>query len=136
MPEKILVGLDDSEESWKAFDYAINEAKKKELAGITAVHSEHEIETSDERRKSDEILEEAERIGNREGVEVETHLISRDYEPDVDIIKFAEKNEYNHIIVGHRGRTGLSRVLLGSVAEGIVEKAHCAVTVVRDVCPT
>jgi nucleotide-binding universal stress UspA family protein len=34
-------------------------------------------------------------------------------------------------VVGSQGRTGLSRVLLGSIAEEIVRQAACPVTVVR-----
>lgn len=62
-------------------------------------------------------------------------MLVRGYEPDVDIVKFAEERGYNHIIIGNKGASGLVRTLLGGVAEGIVKKAHCAVTVVRDVCP-
>ncbi|MFO0754545.1 MAG: universal stress protein [Thermodesulfovibrionales bacterium] len=47
------------------------------------------------------------------------------------IIHYAESEGYNHIIVGSTGRTGVARILLGSVASEVVAKAHCPVTVVR-----
>jgi hypothetical protein len=34
-------------------------------------------------------------------------------------------------VIGTHGRRGLKRFLLGSVAEGVVRMAHCAVLVVR-----
>ncbi|HVO04128.1 MAG TPA: universal stress protein [Candidatus Cybelea sp.] len=47
------------------------------------------------------------------------------------IITYAEKNSYHHIIAGSVGRTGTKRLLVGSVAADIVNRAHCPVTIVR-----
>jgi len=52
-------------------------------------------------------------------------------DPAEAIVGYAERNGYHHIIVGSEGRTGAKRMLLGSVAEDIVTRAHCPVTVVR-----
>jgi nucleotide-binding universal stress UspA family protein len=48
-----------------------------------------------------------------------------------NIVKFGSDHGYDHVVVGSQGRTGVSRILLGSVAEAIVRHAHCPVTVVR-----
>lgn len=128
----MLVGLDDSEESWKAFKYAIHEAKQKGLEKITAVHFKMREKGA---RTGKEILKEAKTLGEKEDIEVETELLTEGYSPDVAIVKFAEENYFNHIIVGSRGISGIKRILLGSVAGGIVEKAHCPVTVFRGKFP-
>ena len=47
------------------------------------------------------------------------------------IIDFADREGYGHVICGSTGRSGVSRMLLGSVASEVVAKAHCPVTVVR-----
>lgn len=47
------------------------------------------------------------------------------------IIDYAETEKHDHIIMGSTGRTGVARILLGSVASEVVAKAHCPVTVVR-----
>jgi nucleotide-binding universal stress UspA family protein len=47
------------------------------------------------------------------------------------IVDYAEKNSYHHIVMGSEGRTGATRLLLGSVAADVVNQAHCPVTVVR-----
>ena len=47
------------------------------------------------------------------------------------VVTYAEKNHYHHIIAGSVGRTGTARLLIGSVAEDIVTRAHCPVTIVR-----
>jgi nucleotide-binding universal stress UspA family protein len=53
--------------------------------------------------------------------------------PDIAevVVVYAEKNHYHHIIAGSAGRTGTARFLKGSVAEDIVTRAHCPVTIVR-----
>lgn len=130
MDERILVGLDDSEESWDAFNYAILEAEENEIEKMTIVYSEEKA-GDEEYRAGENILEEAEEKASEEGIEVDTKLLVRGYDPDEDIVRFAEENRYDHIIIGHRGRSGIGGALLGNVAEGVVENAHCAVTVVR-----
>lgn len=52
-------------------------------------------------------------------------------EPYAAIVKRAEAFAADLIVVGSHGRTGLSRMLLGSVAERIVRHAPCAVLVAR-----
>jgi nucleotide-binding universal stress UspA family protein len=52
-------------------------------------------------------------------------------DPAEAIVGYAERNGYRHIIVGSAGLTGAKRMLLGSVAEDVVTRAHCPVTVVR-----
>jgi nucleotide-binding universal stress UspA family protein len=47
------------------------------------------------------------------------------------IIDYAEAEKFEHIIVGSTGKTGVARMLLGSVASEVVTKAHCPVTIVR-----
>lgn len=50
-------------------------------------------------------------------------------EPARFIVESAE--EVDHIVIGSHGREGLSRVLLGSVAETVVRRSPVPVTVVR-----
>ncbi len=47
------------------------------------------------------------------------------------ILEYAEKQGIDLIIVGTRGITGFKRMLLGSVASGIVTYAPCPVLVIR-----
>ncbi|MXV62840.1 universal stress protein [Natronorubrum sp. JWXQ-INN-674] len=51
--------------------------------------------------------------------------------PAKEVVEYAEEHDIDHIIVGSHGRKGVSRVLLGSVAEQIVRRAPVTVTVVR-----
>jgi nucleotide-binding universal stress UspA family protein len=47
------------------------------------------------------------------------------------IPEVAKTGGYDLIVLGTHGRTGLSRMLLGSVAENVVRHAHCPVLTVR-----
>ena len=48
-----------------------------------------------------------------------------------EIIGFADKEKVDMIILGTKGRTGFKKLLLGSVAEGVVTHSSCPVMVVR-----
>ena len=48
-----------------------------------------------------------------------------------EIVGFADKEKIDLIILGTRGRTGFKKLLLGSVAEGVVTHSSCPVMVVR-----
>ncbi|MFB6128000.1 MAG: universal stress protein [Halolamina sp.] len=52
-------------------------------------------------------------------------------DPARTIVAYADEHDVDHVVVGSHGRTGLTRVLLGSVAESVVRRADCPVTVVR-----
>jgi nucleotide-binding universal stress UspA family protein len=47
------------------------------------------------------------------------------------IIEYATQKNIDLIVIGTRGRTGLKRFIMGSVANGVVQHAHCAVLLVR-----
>ncbi|HVC50103.1 MAG TPA: universal stress protein [Burkholderiales bacterium] len=47
------------------------------------------------------------------------------------ISDYARVNQYDLIVVGTVGRSGASRLLLGSVASDLVNRAHCGVCVIR-----
>ena len=50
---------------------------------------------------------------------------------EATIVDYAESQNINLIVVGTRGRSGFSKVLLGSVASKVVTYAHCPVLVVK-----
>jgi nucleotide-binding universal stress UspA family protein len=48
-----------------------------------------------------------------------------------EIIEFANRENIDLIVMASHGRTGLLRLLMGSVAEGVMRKAPCPVLVVK-----
>ena len=68
--------------------------------------------------------------------------IQTDYEPQVsdgdpatEILHMAHEMNCDLIVMGTHGRKGLSRLLMGSVAEEVLRKAQCPVLVVKDRSP-
>lgn len=51
--------------------------------------------------------------------------------PWAQIVSLLEKDAYDLCVIGTHGRTGLARILLGSVAEKVVRHAPCSVLAVR-----
>ena len=52
-------------------------------------------------------------------------------DPATAVVQAAEEEGADFIVVGSHGRTGLGRLLMGSVAEAIVRKAQCPVVTVK-----
>jgi nucleotide-binding universal stress UspA family protein len=52
-------------------------------------------------------------------------------EPAHGIANYAQENNAELIVIPSHGRTGLTRLLIGSVAERVVRLAHCPVLVLR-----
>jgi hypothetical protein len=48
------------------------------------------------------------------------------------IVRFAEQTKADLIVISTHGRTGLSRVLMGSVAGAVVRKASCPVLTIKE----
>jgi nucleotide-binding universal stress UspA family protein len=51
--------------------------------------------------------------------------------PIAELLKFADRENVDLIVMASHGRTGLSRLLMGSVAEAVVRRANCPVLIVK-----
>lgn len=76
-----------------------------------------------------EITERAAQSLKKTGLSTETSV--REGDPRSSIVDEADEWGADLIVVGSHGRTGLTRWLLGSVAQAIVGHASCSVEVVR-----
>jgi nucleotide-binding universal stress UspA family protein len=52
-------------------------------------------------------------------------------DPAAEIVRFAQDMNMDLIVMGTHGRTGLERMLMGSVAEKVMRDAKCSVLVVK-----
>jgi nucleotide-binding universal stress UspA family protein len=63
--------------------------------------------------------------------DVEVEALVREGYPATIIIEEAESHQANLIVIGTHGHTGLKHLLLGSIAERVVQKAPCPVLTVK-----
>lgn len=56
-------------------------------------------------------------------------------DPAEAIIQLAEADDVDFVVMGTHGRTGLTRLLMGSVAEAVVRRAPCPVLTVKQPAP-
>jgi nucleotide-binding universal stress UspA family protein len=144
MAERILVPYDDSEQATAALEHALDRYPEAE---IVALHVIDVLESSYsgnidgtlpgyweewyevEEQRTETLFEEAQSLADDYEVDLETEsVVGR---PSRSINEYAEEHDVDHIIIGSHGRTGVGRILLGSVAETVVRRAPCPVTVVR-----
>jgi nucleotide-binding universal stress UspA family protein len=65
------------------------------------------------------------------GVKLMTQVVASPTSAVPAILEYAEKNKVDLIVVGTRGRSGFTKLLLGSVASGVVTYSTCPVMVVK-----
>ncbi|MDQ3998891.1 MAG: universal stress protein, partial [Thermoproteota archaeon] len=65
------------------------------------------------------------------GVKFKTEVVASPTSTMHAIVDYAENNKVDLILVGTRGRSGFTKLLLGSVASGVVTYASCPVMVVK-----
>jgi universal stress protein A len=68
-------------------------------------------------------------VPNDESVRFEHRVIRGT--PSSEIANLAEEEKADLIVMGTHGRTGLKRLLMGSVAEAVVRRANCPVLTLR-----
>ncbi|WP_410508947.1 universal stress protein [Methanosarcina hadiensis] len=131
---KILIATDGSDVAKKAVSYGIRFAR---LFGaqiyvvyvIANRFGSGRAVTEYLTQEGEEALKSAREAGEKADAELETELLEGI--PGDEIVSFAEKNNIDLIVMGSLGKTGLSKFLLGSVAENVIRHARTQVLVVR-----
>ena len=142
--KRILVPIDGSNCSIRAAKYAI-EIATLQKAQIFCIHVIASLPYGYGFAGSaiDEYFEDAEKhaqfwfnnvteMAKRNGInDVRTDIFTDVESITGAIIDYASDKSIDLVIIGTKGRTGLKRLLLGSVAQGVVQHAHCPVLLVR-----
>jgi nucleotide-binding universal stress UspA family protein len=129
---KIVVGFIKTPEGEAALQAAVDEAK---LRGgeLVVVHSmmggDHE--NVEQVLAYREELDEVQDRLSTEGIAHRVHEYVRGYSPAEDLIKAADDEHADLIIIGLRKRSPVGKLLLGSNAQEILLGAHCPVLAVK-----
>ena len=77
------------------------------------------------------MLDAAMAVAKGAGLADATAAVVRGRDPATAIVWYAEEHGIDHIVTGTGGRSGISRLMVGSVASDVAAKAHCSVTIAR-----
>ncbi|WP_174673790.1 universal stress protein [Streptomyces pluripotens] len=135
----IVVGVDGSEQSLRAVDWATDEAALRGVP-LRLVYAslweryEGELPGRDHGRETEEALAQdivdgaAQRAHRRQpGVQVTTEVLPE--EPEYALVR--ESGTALAVVLGCRGRSGVTEALLGSVSVTVAGRAQCPVIVLR-----
>ena len=152
---KILVAIDGSEPSMDAADYAILMAKRynsdlvalhvlpkrikyeydiridSDVPSSIATTSPREIVELPRQDLQEKAFNKIKEKCKENNVKVNTEVINNTKSVAAEVVDYAESNNIDLIVIGTRGRSGFKKLLLGSVASGVVTYAHCPVMVVK-----
>lgn len=135
--QRIVVPVDFSDESFAAIDTALElvaDASHVSLIYVLPVLDPAEpgviwTTVDDESRRHHAELALAERLTDSRYAGIHRQIAFGD--PGHEIADYAQREHADLIVLPSHGRTGLSRLLIGSVAEKTVRLAHCPVLVLR-----
>ena len=148
-PSRILVAVDGSDISMKAADYAITLAKNNDnneaeifVINVIDIPPMFKMLPSDTRKQlirigrqqATQIFDTIEQIAKRHDVKtnkINTEMVETSMSAADAIIRYAKEKGVDLIVVGTKGRSGMSKALLGSVASKVVTYSPCSVLVVR-----
>ena len=134
---RVVVPVDFSEESFAALETALQlvpDAAHLSLIYVLPAYDPAEPDVvwttiDDEARRHHAQLALQERLSDARyrGIKIEIAF----GDPGHEVAAFAQAEHAELIVLPSHGRTGLTRLLIGSVAERVVRLAHCPVLVLR-----
>lgn len=142
--KKILVPVDFSEFSDKAVEYAMFIAEKY-CADITLLHAvvlfQEDFDEKEQLQEYEKIVQRKEKereeklkshciTAEKKGFRINSRLIRGFSEADT-VIDFISANDFDLVVMGTHGRTGLAKMLLGSVTERVVRLSPIPVITVH-----
>jgi nucleotide-binding universal stress UspA family protein len=139
--KKILIPTDSSEVSMEASRHALEIAKEMgsrvyavyvvDVVPFIGLPTEGLWESMKEilEEEGKEALKKIEDTAKEMGVDLKSEILEGS--PANEILDYAKKKKVDLIVMGTTGKTGLDKLLLGSVAEKVSKGAHCPVLLVK-----
>jgi len=148
--QRILVAVDGSKPSIDAGTQAIDIAKRfdAELIALYVVSPDVRYNYLEDvitprlpkalkdvmmiaMQRGEKHVDKVKQKASEKNVKVKTDVVIGISSVVKEIIEYAGKNRIDMIVIGSRGLSGIKKMLLGSVASGVVTYAHCPVLVTK-----
>lgn len=140
MDQRILVPFDKSEPAATALDRALEQHPDAEITVLHVLEMDElayggggaaAAENVEDARKeeAEELFDDAQERADAYDVALSRAIKTGN--PGEVIVGYAEENDIDNIIMGSHGRSGLSGILVGSVAETVVQSSPVTVTIAR-----
>ena len=141
--KKILVPFDGSGYSEKAYEKALEIAEKfeSELVVMTVIQSKISDSAGISLTRMQEIQDEEEGAATAMLKKLENKAMSKNVSFSIKIIHnpsssqaivdYANNQNVDLVVMGSHGRTGFRKIVLGSVANGVVGRAKCSVLITK-----
>jgi len=138
MYESVLLATDGSPGADAATGHAVFQAQQND-AVMHAVHvtdttdlndiSEAPGEPGEMDPETQQVLDPVLETADESGIDAVSHVLEGT--PHEELTEYVAENEIDLVVIGTHGKTGLSRVLLGSTAEKVVRNSPAPVLTVR-----
>lgn len=139
----ILVPFDLSNQSIHAFKTALDIAKKynSKITLLTCLEGDAWHHMFYDSRIDDEIIKKQKKatlahiakiepIAKKANIAIKSQIF-KSTSVVKDIVTYAKSRKMDLIVIGSHGRTGMDKLILGSVANGVTQKASCPVLIIK-----
>ncbi len=141
--QNILVPVDLSNQSTRAFKVALDVAKKYnskvtilsciEVYAWHNLYYEHKPNPQLLKKQSKVVkkyFEKLESLAEKNNISLKSKILTSESVVH-DIVTFAKSRKHDLVVIGSHGRTGFDKWFLGSVANGVSQKAKCPILIVK-----
>ncbi|MBU2515467.1 universal stress protein [bacterium] len=129
---KIMVCYDNSKSAQEALKLSLQHAKQFEakvyLVTSMVGGSKDNVE---DHRIAESHLDYGKSLAEKANISCETRLLIRGLESGEDLVKFANENEIDEIIIGIQRTSKVGKLLFGSTAQHVILEARCPVVTVK-----
>lgn len=143
MAHSVLIPYDGSEQAARALDHVIEHFPEAEVVLLTVINPAESVYATGEgavtpfpenwyesaEEQAEHMVEDALERAEAADLSAESAIVVG--RPGRSIVDYIEDNDVDHVVMGSHGRSGVSRILLGSVAETVIRRSPVPVTVVR-----
>ena len=143
MFKNILVPFDLSSPSQNAFKVALDLAQKydSKITLLTCIEKDtwrHYFYDSradqklfkQQKKVAEKYMEKLESSATKVGIDIKLQIL-KSTSVVKDITKFAQSKKMDLIVISSHGRTGFDKLMIGSVANGVLQRTNCPVLLIK-----